>query len=444
MLCLIPSTARFTRNLVAGVPHNQQKAYQAEPQIRSSIHRYTSWAAIQEVKTFPVTRILVQALSNIVTGNEELITTFWNCYTNLPEEQGILTRLIASPDPRTVLYTLVLIVNCIHENKQRSVKFTDTSVGARICISLLDRMVTLYDAEEMSDDAKAFDYGYHLFAHLFDQGFAPDLYDRLSVSGEIIAPHQTTLLKLLDSHLQSSHSPSIHAQLCPMLSTRFFGLSTYARQSIKRALGSSLSDVSESRTEGPPQELDLLLPKVCEALVLVTQCIVTITLSSEAVRMDRMSEDDLQGAFNNARSPIGENLSESLVELLQLLDRFLPRINFGKAMPTTSVENAPSLPAVDTIGFSYLKRDLVRLLGILCHGNIAIQNCIRIRGGIPVIMNLCVVDDRNPYLREHAILTLHNLLEGNAENQAVVNSIQPSAEWDENGVLREKAGVTRK
>ena len=39
-------------------------------------------------------------------------------------------------------------------------------------------------------------------------------------------------------------------------------------------------------------------------------------------------------------------------------------------------------------------------------------------------------------LREHAIFTLHNLLEGNEENQNVVNSIQPSERWDQDGMLQ--------
>lgn len=47
-------------------------------------------------------------------------------------------------------------------------------------------------------------------------------------------------------------------------------------------------------------------------------------------------------------------------------------------------------------GFAYLKRDLVRLLGILCSGDSAVQDRVRLCGGIPVVMNLCVVDDRNP------------------------------------------------
>lgn len=39
-------------------------------------------------------------------------------------------------------------------------------------------------------------------------------------------------------------------------------------------------------------------------------------------------------------------------------------------------------------------------------------------------------------LREHAILTLRNILKGNPENQAVVESIKPVATWDEEGVLQ--------
>jgi Spinocerebellar ataxia type 10 protein domain len=47
-------------------------------------------------------------------------------------------------------------------------------------------------------------------------------------------------------------------------------------------------------------------------------------------------------------------------------------------------------------GFAYLKRDLVRLLGILCWRKKYVQDRIRLCGGIPVVMNLCVVDERNP------------------------------------------------
>jgi ataxin-10 len=77
------------------------------------------------------------------------------------------------------------MVNCLNENEPRSYvtayfhgvtlfsaidprrrMLCTTPVGARVCITLLDRMVTLFDAVEPSDGAKAFDIGYVLFTPL--------------------------------------------------------------------------------------------------------------------------------------------------------------------------------------------------------------------------------------------------------------------------------------
>lgn len=94
-------------------------------------------------------------------------------------------------------------------------------------------------------------------------------------------------------------------------------------------------------------------------------------------------------------------------DTLRLVDTFLPRVTFGKVLPrphqpqendnmTNVGERKQMSAAVVPPGFSYIKRDLARLLGILCAGNRAVQDRVRICGGIPVIMNLCVVDDNNP------------------------------------------------
>lgn len=50
----------------------------------------------------------------------------------------------------------------------------------------------------------------------------------------------------------------------------------------------------------------------------------------------------------------------------------------------------------DNQGFAYLKRDLVRMLGILCHEKKEVQDRTRAAGGIEVVMNMCVIDERNP------------------------------------------------
>jgi len=56
----------------------------------------------------------------------------------------------------------------------------------------------------------------------------------------------------------------------------------------------------------------------------------------------------------------------------------------------------PGEKTADASDFPYLKRDLVRLLGILCHNRKAIQDRIRVCGGISLVLNLCTIDDRNP------------------------------------------------
>ena len=188
------------------------------------------------------------------------------------------------------------------------------------------------------------------------------------------------------------------------------------------------------------------------------------------------------------RSVPSEGLTTFLQGLLQRFDRLLPRVMFGKPVDLSTLplpsgvshQPHPALNAVvppkdpatvdggpAKVEFSYVKRDLVRLLGILCAGERAVQDRVRTYGGIPVVMNLCVVDERNPCkfpepyvylpasrwklyccasylffwprgvshqltsynrfpdLREHAIFALRNLLEGNAENQRVVDQIRP-------------------
>ncbi|KAG6813819.1 hypothetical protein H0H92_006763 [Tricholoma furcatifolium] len=439
------SLAKFTRNLVAGVPENQVKAYDNEPDMRRLLHYHTSWSSM-EADT-ELSRVLAQAISNMVTTNETLMSKLWETYLNLPEDQVVLITML-----------------------------TRTAVGARVCVSLLDDMVKLYEAEESSVGAQAFDVGYDILTQLIEQGLVPDLYGKFAIQDEIITPHQTTLLKIVDSYLQSIHmnpptsdplqTIKIHSKLSPMLATCFLDLSAYARRAVQRSIRptnhsptSPTTPVDETSSNDlstfqPPQELDVMLPKVCEALVLVTQCMVTIVLQADGEPADESNvaspEHNLKAFFNETRSSDG-GIVESLIEvqttdLLRLLDVFLPRINFGKpvsSMPSAQHDyqkiSAPqSEGATDPTGFQYLKRDLVRLLGILSHGVRAVQDQVRICGGIPVVMNQCVIDERNPWriddsnkdLREHAIFTLHCLLKDNPDNQAVVDAIRSPLEQE--------------
>lgn len=117
---------------------------------------------------------------------------------------------------------------------------------------------------------------------------------------EIVAPHQTTLLKIADAYLiklQSSSLPCAVSQLrrreiVAGLMPKYFQLSGFAQSSIRQSLGlqpgqspdtigaSDTAARRETSDSDPLRELDLLLPKVGEALVLVLQCFSTACLST--------------------------------------------------------------------------------------------------------------------------------------------------------------------
>jgi ataxin-10 len=198
---------------------------------------------------------------------------------------------------------------------------------------------------------------------------------------EIVTPHQTTLLKLVDSYLESTPMNTrvaeilkIHESLGTFLLRRFFSLSSYSQQSIAHALGtqptttkrkaSNSSELMERasiqsiarqptttkrktstssepmerasiRSEPlsasssstvfpalPPAELDAQLPKVCEALVLITQCIVTISLEAEEQQMllqegrsTLTNFNNMKHFFNKERKSSDQGIVESLIGL---------------------------------------------------------------------------------------------------------------------------------
>jgi ataxin-10 len=261
-------------------------------------------------------------------------------------------------------------------------------------------------------------------------------------------------------------------QLCPMIASTFFDLGEYSISAIDRAAPSvsspasappSLSSTSSSGTgsstssiltppemsfghihPAPPQtpevpltsgELDMLLPSVCEALVLMTQCLITFALTSEDEGFDFPLGDNPKDFLNAAMVEEGVGMPEIIISvfqwmhkarrgfnrffagLLQRFDRLLPRVMFGKPVdlstlplpsgvshqthPAPTMNASPKDSTTDDdspvkAGFSYVKRDLVRLLGVLCEGERVTQDRVRACGGIPVVMNLCVVDERNP------------------------------------------------
>ncbi|KAH9066665.1 spinocerebellar ataxia type 10 protein domain-containing protein, partial [Lactarius vividus] len=443
---LVVSLARFTRNFVADVPFNQKSAFIIEPHIRQLIYLYTAWTKDGHESTFTVTRILAQALSNLVTGNQELIDQFWDVQMQTSEEKSILIRLTGLPDPRSLMSVLVLVVNCIYDSQRARV--LTTSIGVRVCVSILDRLEGLSDCPESGDEGKVFELGYGLFSRLFQLGLFPEVYRRTSMQDEDISPSQTTLLKLVDSFLQSIPASFLDegdhlCNLAGFLASVFLFQAENGRRAIQQVTGTpspeprATTDVRDSGgsvRRSSSGAVDLQLSSVCVALVLLSTSLSSILLAERENGGGVTTGPNLvsvtlpcTNAISGSRGPTGSGFIESLLETLRAFDAFLPRINFGKVKPSyPHGDGGGGVPAQSAgeAGFSYLKRDLVRLLGILCYNNKAMQDRVRLCGGIPVVLNLCVIDDRNPYLREHALFAVRNLLHNNSENKAVVDTFR--------------------
>ncbi|PIL25080.1 hypothetical protein GSI_12969 [Ganoderma sinense ZZ0214-1] len=356
---------------------------------------------------------------------------------------GLTSVMHQGPDPVPELRRLYMDTcaslakftrNLVAENTANQMKaleiLVDSLRGPRVCLVLLDRLASFFEAESSSEEGRAFDIGCEIFSRITKAELIPKLYDKLALKDEPITPPQTTLLKLVDSflhHSKSSHELSSRRSekggycLLDMLAREFLALSTYMQTSIRRGLGSPGSDPDTSPSL---QELDLLLPKVCEGLVLVAQCLTTITLRGQETNTMNPVPPSTAAGSPYPLSPIagmitseflGQEFVESLIELLRLIDTLVPRITYGKVVEVPSTQGQEmglnATPAVASNRrdpghdpkriqaaqvFAHIKRDLVRLLGILASDNRAVQDHVRECGGLPVVMNLCVIDDYNP------------------------------------------------
>lgn len=71
-----------------------------------------------------------------------------------------------------------------------------------------------------------------------------------------------------------------------------------------------------------------------------------------------------------------------------------------------------------------LKKLVVLVLSSLVWKSPVVQEQIRKYGGVEMVLSCCNFDANNPYIREHAIMCLRFLLEGNKDNQAIVEQLE--------------------
>ena len=98
---------------------------------------------------------------------------------------------------------------------------------------------------------------------------------------------------------------------------------------------------------------------------------------------------------------------------------------------------------VDIVFTRELVKDILALLGNLCYRCAEAQDHFRESGGFVVVLPLCATDLENPLAREWAMLCMRNVCEGNMQNQAFVESLQPQGNYEVRDEAMKAAGKFR-
>lgn len=135
-------------------------------------------------------------------------------------------------------------------------------------------------------------------------------------------------------------------------------------------------------------------------------------------------------------------------DMLRALNDFFPRTNPRNPSPATAIMTVqPELKP-----FSNLKRDLVRLLGVLTFNDTRVGDQVREYEGVQLVLSLTEIDEANPcecermiiadysadqcaVLREHALFCIRNLMLNNPANQAIIKEMDPVGVLSETGEL---------
>lgn len=88
-----------------------------------------------------------------------------------------------------------------------------------------------------------------------------------------------------------------------------------------------------------------------------------------------------------------------------------------------------------------LKKLIILVLSSLVWRSPTVQNQIRKHGGVQCILGCTQFDSHNPFIKEHAVMCLKFLLEGNKENQEIVEQLEPKGIVDEMRAELERLGV---
>lgn len=147
---------------------------------------------------------------------------------------------------------------------------------------------------------------------------------------------------------------------------------------------------------------------------------------SLAILRDICAYDHLTSSKKESSKDVVDVLvSSGLIEfLLDLLQDLEPPSTIRKAMKQDQIKEGTVSSSLRCCPYQGFRSDIVAILGNCAYRRRHVQDVIRDKNRILLLLQQCVIDEDNPFLREWGIWCARNLLEGNAENQGAIADLE--------------------
>lgn len=167
---------------------------------------------------------------------------------------------------------------------------------------------------------------------------------------------------------------------------------------------------------------------------------------SLTILRDICAQDSLRGSNTENANVVDVLLSNGLIELfLSLLGDLEPPAIIRKGIKQSENQDG-ARSSSKPCPYKGFRRDIVSVIGNCLYRRKHAQDEIRRKNGILLLLQQCVTDEDNPYLREWGIWCVRNMLEGNEENKKEVAELelQGSADMPEIAKLGLRVEVDQK
>ncbi|CDO54388.1 conserved hypothetical protein [Geotrichum candidum] len=344
-------------------------------------------------------------MSNQSSNTPEVITKIFDgVLTGTPA--ATLDKLLERLEPSAAAPLLLIVDSCLRHSSVNCLKFYESDNGQTIFRWILNLTPIWYD---LSNDI-FINFVSLIIHHIIEFGYASQFLTQ-AIESETYEPTQVlSLLKLLDAGLADISLFEFAAR-----KDLFDPIYTLFEETSKKAVPYMIHSKDNDK-----------LSKDESAPIFHTWNLLIILLDFlEALLSDRIA-DAGQGTneaivqYAITQKPI----VKALIDLFHVAQVHLPKANkLGEYVQAQTSETAESHTAQHT-KFPLVKARIITLLGILTMGNRAVQDEIRERQGLELVLSNCIIDIHNPFIKERAIICLRYLLENNPENQAFVAKLE--------------------